>query len=114
MKTFFHPEQLLHHPRSYLSRGQMRAPQEVPERATRLVNAVKALDFDVREPADFGTAAIAAVHDMNYLRFLEEARCAACWPRLPAIRQTGVARSASIRGAPLTGRRKARWLPRRW
>ena len=81
MKTFFHPEQLLHHPRSYLSRGQMRAPQEVPERATRLVNAVKALDFDVREPADFGTAAIAAVHDMNYLRFLEEAHAA--WKQIP-------------------------------
>ncbi|MDI9649013.1 histone deacetylase family protein, partial [Burkholderia cenocepacia] len=40
MKTYFHPEQLLHHPRSYLSRGQMREPQEVPERAARLVAAV--------------------------------------------------------------------------
>ena len=71
MKTFFHPEQLLHLPSNYFSRGQMRAPQEVPERATRLVNAVKSLDFDVREPADFGTAAIAAVHNLNYLRFLD-------------------------------------------
>lgn len=26
MRTFFHPEQLLHHPRSYYSRGQMRTP----------------------------------------------------------------------------------------
>ena len=49
MKTYFHPEQLLHHPRSYLSRGQMREPQEVPERAARLVAAVRSLDFDVRE-----------------------------------------------------------------
>ncbi|MDI9682596.1 histone deacetylase family protein, partial [Burkholderia cenocepacia] len=59
MKTYFHPEQLLHHPRSYLSRGQMREPQEVPERAARLVPAVRSLDFDVREPADRGTAPIA-------------------------------------------------------
>ena len=36
MKTFFHPEQLLHHPRTYFSRGRMREPQEVPERAVQL------------------------------------------------------------------------------
>jgi hypothetical protein len=33
MLTYFHPEQLKHHPQSYLSRGRMRTPQEVPERA---------------------------------------------------------------------------------
>lgn len=81
MKTYFHPEQLLHHPRSYLSRGQMREPQEVPERAARLVVAAKSLDFDVREPADHGTAPLAAVHDMNYLRFLEEAHRE--WKQMP-------------------------------
>jgi acetoin utilization deacetylase AcuC-like enzyme len=81
MKTFFHPEQLLHCPRNYFSRGQLREPQELPERATRLVAAAKSLDFDVREPADFGTAAIAVVHDLNYLRFLEEAHAA--WKKIP-------------------------------
>ncbi|WP_153102232.1 histone deacetylase family protein [Paraburkholderia hayleyella] len=81
MLTFFHPEQLLHHPRSYLSRGQMRTPQEVPERAARLVAATRALGFEVREPADSGMAALAAVHDMNYLRFLEEAHRS--WKQMP-------------------------------
>jgi acetoin utilization deacetylase AcuC-like enzyme len=81
MQTFFHPEQLLHHPNSYLSRGQMRPAQEVPERASRLVAAVKSLDFEIREPADSGMAGIAAVHDMNYLRFLEEAY--AEWKQMP-------------------------------
>jgi acetoin utilization deacetylase AcuC-like enzyme len=81
MKTYFHPEQLLHHPRSYLSRGQMRAPQEVPERAARLVAAAHSLEFDVCEPADRGTAPLAAVHDMNYLRFLEEAH--RDWKKMP-------------------------------
>ncbi len=81
MKTYFHPEQLLHHPRSYLSRGQMREPQEIPERAARLVAAAAALDFEVAEPADRGTAPIAAVHDMHYLRFLEEAH--RDWKRMP-------------------------------
>jgi len=82
MKTYFHPEQLLHHPRSYLSRGQMRAPQEVPERAARLVAAARSLDFEVCEPADRGTASLAAVHDINYLRFLEEAH--RDWKKMPA------------------------------
>src|SRR5258708_9523903 len=73
MLTYFHPAQLKHHPRTYLSRGQMRTPQEIPERALRLVEASKAMGFDVREPADFGAASLAAVHGMNYLRFLQVA-----------------------------------------
>jgi acetoin utilization deacetylase AcuC-like enzyme len=81
MKTFFHPEQLLHRPSRYLSRGQMRAAQEVPERAGHLVAAVKSLGFDVREPADFGMAALSAVHDPSYLRFLEGAHTA--WKQMP-------------------------------
>jgi len=81
MLTYFHPQQLLHHPRSYLSRGQMRTPQEIPERAARLVAASKALGFDVRQPADFGIAPLAAVHDMNYLRFLEQAHRS--WKKMP-------------------------------
>jgi acetoin utilization deacetylase AcuC-like enzyme len=73
MLTYFHPEQLKHRPLSYLSRGKMRTPQEVPERALRLVEAAMSLGFDVREPADAGAAPLAAVHGMDYLRFLEEA-----------------------------------------
>ena len=73
MQTFFHPEQLKHHPRSYFSRGQMRPAQEVPERAAHLVAAVKSLGIEIHEPVDGGLDAIAAVHDIHYLRFLEEA-----------------------------------------
>lgn len=73
MLTFFHPDQLLHHPRTYLSRGQMRAPQEVPQRAQHLVEAARSLGFDVREPLDAGLQPIAKVHDFGYLRFLETA-----------------------------------------
>jgi acetoin utilization deacetylase AcuC-like enzyme len=81
MLTFFHPEQMLHHPRSYFSRGQMRTPQEVPERAARLVAAARALGFEVREPDDHGIAGIAAVHDVLYLDFLEEAHRK--WKKMP-------------------------------
>ncbi|MDE1181848.1 histone deacetylase family protein [Paraburkholderia sp.] len=102
MLTYFHPEQLKHHPRSYLSRGQMRTPQEVPERALRLVEAAKTLGFDVREPADAGTAPLAAVHGMNYLRFLEEAH--AEWKQMPADWGDEVMSNVFIReGNPLRG-----------
>lgn len=73
MRSFFHPEQLLHHPRSYYSRGQMRTPQEVPERAQNLLKAAKALGFEIQQPADFGLDPLLAVHGAPYLAFLEEA-----------------------------------------
>lgn len=73
MRSFFHPEQLLHHPRSYYSRGQMRTPQEVPERAQNLLKAAKALGFAIEQPADFGLDPLLAVHGAPYLAFLEEA-----------------------------------------
>ncbi|MFJ3522784.1 histone deacetylase family protein [Pseudomonas sp. NPDC090203] len=73
MRSFFHPEQLLHHPRSYYSRGQMRTPQEVPERAQNLLKAAKALGFAIEQPTDFGLDPLLAVHGAPYLAFLEEA-----------------------------------------
>lgn len=81
MRSFFHPEQLLHHPRSYYSRGQMRTPQEVPERAQHLVKAVKALDFDLKQPADHGLEPLLAVHGAAYLAFLQEAHQR--WKEIP-------------------------------
>ncbi|WP_152225635.1 histone deacetylase family protein [Pseudomonas sp. SCB32] len=73
MLTYFHPDQYLHHPRTYLSRGQMRVPQEVPERPRRLLQAVEQLGFELRQPDDHGMQPLSAVHCPEYLRFLEEA-----------------------------------------
>ena len=73
MKTFFHDDQLLHQPQTYFSRGKMRTPQEVPERATHLLAAAKRLKFDVQTPGDYGVAPLRAVHSLPYLRFLESA-----------------------------------------
>ncbi|WDH33562.1 histone deacetylase family protein [Pseudomonas chlororaphis] len=81
MRSFFHPEQLLHHPRSYYSRGQMRTPQEVPERAQRLVQAVHSLGFDVQQPEDAGLQPLLAVHGAAYLQFLKEAHQR--WKEIP-------------------------------
>ena len=66
MRTFFHPEQLLHHPRSYYSRGQMRTPQEVPERARNLLRAAQTLGFDIQQPQDFGLDPLLAFHVAPY------------------------------------------------
>lgn len=81
MRCYFHPEQLLHHPRSYYSRGAMRTPQEVPERAQRLLQAAKDLGFDIRQPDDAGLEPFRAVHGEAYLAFLEEAH--ARWKEVP-------------------------------
>ncbi len=81
MKTFFHPEQLLHHPQIYLSRGQMRKPQEVPERASAILSGVNALGFDVQQPTDHGMAPLQAVHSEPYLQFLKTAHTE--WKKIP-------------------------------
>ncbi|PNX12051.1 acetylpolyamine amidohydrolase [Burkholderia sp. 129] len=81
MLTYFHPDQLKHSPLTCLSRGKMRAPHEVPERAVRLLGAVTSLGFDVRAPEDFGAAPLAAVHSEPYLRFLADAHRE--WRRIP-------------------------------
>ncbi len=73
MKSFFHPKQKLHHPKSYFSRGQMRVPQEIPERAVQILKGLQQLNLPVTEPADFGMAPLQAVHDPKYLAYLETA-----------------------------------------
>lgn len=82
MKTFFHPEQLLHHPRTYFSRGRMREPQEVPERAVQLVQAAQSLGHTLITPPDHGMAPLLAVHDASYLHFLQNSP--AQWQQMPS------------------------------
>ncbi|WP_321848114.1 histone deacetylase family protein [Pseudomonas paraveronii] len=73
MKTFFHPAQRLHHPRSYLSRGQMREPQELPARVDPLLAVVQQLGYPLIEPDDYGQKPLAAVHSLAYLDYLSTA-----------------------------------------
>ncbi len=77
MKAFFHPAQSRHIPRSYLSRGQMRTPLEIPERTEQILAGLEALGVGVAEPADHGRGPIERVHDAGYLEFLET--CHARW-----------------------------------
>ena len=73
MKTYFHPKQKLHHPRTYLSRGQMRTPQEIPERVVQILKGLAQLGLSVTEPADHGMQPLLAIHDAAYLQYLETA-----------------------------------------
>lgn len=81
MKAYFHEDQKLHHPRTYFSRGKMRDPQEIPSRLDGLVAASRKLGFDVLAPADHGGGAIAAVHSLEYLRFLQSVHQQ--WKQMP-------------------------------
>lgn len=73
MKAYFHPSQDLHIPKTYFTRGQMRKPQEVPDRTGEMLAGLRAMDVPVLTPADQGSGTIARVHDLSYLRFLKSA-----------------------------------------
>ena len=73
MKAYFDTAQNGHVPGSYLTRGQLRKPQEVPERTTPLIAALGELGINVAPPADHGMTLLTRVHDLGYLRFLESA-----------------------------------------
>ena len=73
VKAFFDPSQDGHIPRSYLSRGQMRTPLEIPERTGHILEGLDQVGIPVQRPADHGMRPINRVHDLGYLRFLEGA-----------------------------------------
>jgi len=79
MKAYFHPNQNLHIPRSYLSRGQMRTPLEIPARTEQIIKGLTG--HEVLEPTDHGRAPIEQVHDAGYLEFLET--CHRRWQEVP-------------------------------
>jgi acetoin utilization deacetylase AcuC-like enzyme len=73
MQAFFHPAQDQHLPRTYFTRGQMRQPQEVPDRTSQMLEGLRELGVKIAEPADQGAGPISRVHDLGYLRFLQSA-----------------------------------------
>lgn len=81
MKAFFHPKQNLHIPQTYLSRGQMRTPLEVPARTEHIIKGLESLGHRVLEPGDHGREPLARAHDEGYLTFLET--CHRRWQEVP-------------------------------
>lgn len=81
MKSFFHPSVKLHLPQTYLSRGQMRKPQEIPDRVDGILAGLARMNIKVIQPDDFGKEPLLAVHDADYLEFLENAHRR--WKEIP-------------------------------
>ncbi|MBA4051950.1 MAG: acetylpolyamine amidohydrolase, partial [Erythrobacter sp.] len=70
MLTFSSPRQSAHDPARELMNGGWADHAETP---TRLATMLAAMDGDVRAPDDHGMAPILAVHDPDYVAFLETA-----------------------------------------
>ena len=71
--AFYDPRVQLHSPQTYLSRGKMRTPQELPIRTEMLLKGAVSSGLELAAPQDFGLEPLLAVHDTNYLKFLQTA-----------------------------------------
>ena len=67
------PDQSAHAPAEISVRGLIFSNLEIPSRAEALEQAARDAGHDLRPPCDFGMEPILAVHDADYLAFLETA-----------------------------------------
>ena len=81
MKLFFDPAQMSHQPQQFMMAGRVVPPFENPDRVAMLSERLVASGLALTSPGDHGMAAISAVHDARYLRFLETAYGE--WQRFP-------------------------------
>ena len=80
MDVVFSEEHKLHDPASFLVRGVISQPAEVPRRAEVLLEAI-AGDHRVSAPGAFAPSSLARAHSADYLEFLANAH--ARWAALP-------------------------------
>ncbi len=75
MNIYYSGEHLKHHPSfEIFDGGEKLANFEVPERAERILAALKQTPWaNILEPQDFGLEPILAVHDPGYIQFLKTA-----------------------------------------
>lgn len=71
MHAYFSDDQLRHHGKTFIVAGEKKPIPEVPERAEILSGAVERLGLDLHAPIDTGMAPILAIHDAQYLTFLQ-------------------------------------------
>lgn len=71
MHAYFSDDQLRHHGKTFIVAGKKKPIPEVPERAEILSGAVARLGLDLHAPIDAGMAPILAIHDVQYLTFLQ-------------------------------------------
>lgn len=89
MKAFYHSGTATHDPKFFLLRGRLCANEERPARADKLLAGLAMVNITPQEPADFGSAPRAAIHSLDYLRFLENAWEE--WRKLPAAGEEVIA-----------------------
>jgi acetoin utilization deacetylase AcuC-like enzyme len=74
MKVIYSDTHALYRPAGELRDGTITGPVERPERASRILEAVKdSTDSEIIPPKDFGTGPILRVHDSDYVEFLASA-----------------------------------------
>lgn len=74
MLTFFSEQSRLRQARTELHDGALVSPFECPERVDLVLKHIHQAGFAVRAPLTYGLAPVHAVHDANYVSFLES-----CW-----------------------------------
>ncbi|MEC9296036.1 MAG: histone deacetylase family protein [Pseudomonadota bacterium] len=86
MLTFFSEGSRQRQARSELHDGALVTPFECPERMDLVLAALSKAAFEVRSPSDYGLAPVLAVHDADYVAFLEN-----CWQAWQAAGHAGEA-----------------------
>ncbi|MBR2513778.1 MAG: histone deacetylase family protein [Halomonas sp.] len=86
MLTFFSEDSRRRQARSELHDGAIVTPFECPERIDLVLSALRKAAFEVRAPSDYGLAPVLAVHDADYIAFLEN-----CWQAWQAAGHEGEA-----------------------
>ena len=71
MHAYFSDDQLRHHGQTFIVAGERKPIPEVPKRAEILRGALSRLGLNIQSPHDFGREPIAAIHDGQYLDFLQ-------------------------------------------
>ncbi len=74
MITLFDDTQRLHAPETFLVAGKPQPIPETPIRIDMLMQGVKAIGSDVRQPPQIGLEVLALAHTQQYLAFLETLR----------------------------------------
>jgi acetoin utilization deacetylase AcuC-like enzyme len=73
MKVFWSDIQLEHSEASFIQAGQVKPSPESVTRAMRITNTLKERGWTLEQPKDFGLEPILAVHDEEYISFLQSA-----------------------------------------
>jgi acetoin utilization deacetylase AcuC-like enzyme len=107
VKGVFDERQFAHAPSRFLSRGEIVAYPEAPERARRLLAGATAAGLEFVAPGPLEASALASVHTGRYLRFLQTAHEE--WRKLPGA---GPEVTASVRPVERPARYPAEVLGR--